>query len=482
LVSVSRERWSREFREWFRDVIFRAGVYDYRYPIKGVGVWPPYGAKIRRKIISLISKLLEETGHDEVLFPLLIPEDILKKESEHIAKFESEVYWVTRGGDEELDRKLALRPTSETAIMEMFKLWIKAHTDLPIKIYQVVSVFRYETKATQPMIRVREVTTFKEAHTAHTTMEEAEKQVQIAIGIYKKFFNELGIPYMISRRPEWDKFAGAIYTIAFDTLLPDGRVLQIGTVHNLGQNFSKAFEVKYLKPNGTHEYVYTTSYGISERVVAALIAIHGDDHGLVLPSYVAPVQVVIIPITYRGYEEQVNHACRELNEELYKAGIRVTYDERDDITPGEKFYYWELKGVPLRIEIGPKDLKEKVVTISRRDTLERVKVRREIVVDTVFKLMREIDTNLRRRAWEWLRAREFKVTTIEEVNNIIEKGLGIALAPWCNDNECGQEMEEKVGGSILGIPLDRNASCNRGEKCINCGRRALTLVRIAKTY
>ncbi|MCD6510324.1 MAG: proline--tRNA ligase [Thermoprotei archaeon] len=481
MSEVSRNRWANEFREWFREVIFKAGVYDYRYPIKGVGVWPPYGAKIRRNVVSIIRKLLDETGHDEVLFPLLIPEEILKKESEHIAKFESEVYWVTQGGSERLERKLALRPTSETAIMEMLKLWVKAHTDLPIRIYQIVSVFRYETKATQPMIRVREVTTFKEAHTAHATMKEAEEQVQVAVKVYKEFFDEICVPYMISRRPEWDKFAGAVYTIAFDTLMPDGRTLQIGTVHNLGQNFSRAFDVKYLKPDGTHEYVYTTSYGISERAIAALISIHGDDHGLVLPPNIAPIQVVIVAIPYKGHEAAVYSNCRDLFEELKEAGIRAFLDDREDITPGEKFYYWELKGVPVRVEIGPKDISQGVITVSRRDTLERMRVKREKSVEYISQLLMRIKHDLRERARKWLKGKEHEVNEINEARNIISQGLGVALVPWCGDDECGQELEELIEGSILGIPMDEHIEC-KGKKCINCGRKAETYVRLARTY
>ncbi len=363
----------------------------------------------------------------------------------------------------------------------MWKLWIKDHTDLPLKVYQIVSVFRYETKATQPMIRVREVTTFKEAHTAHATMEEANNQVKEAIGIYKKFFDELGIPYMISRRPEWDKFAGAVYTIAFDTLMPDGRALQIGTVHNLGQKFSRAFDVKYLKPDGTHEYVYTTSYGISERVLAALIAIHGDDHGMVLPPKVAPIQVVIVPIPYKEAEEAVRAKCSELYKILKEAGIRVHYDDRDDVTPGEKFYYWELRGVPVRIEIGPKDLEANCVTISRRDTLERQRVPFKEVTSKLLKLFERISEDMRVRAWKWLKERQKVASSMEEAREVIVKHRGVALVPWCGREECGYAIEEEVDARVLGIPLDMELKAT-SYLCISCERQAETIIRVAKTY
>ena len=319
----TREKWSSNFSEWFRWVLDGAELYDYRYPIKGCGVWRPYGFKLRRNILEIIRKLLDSTGHDEILLPLLIPETLLAKESEHVKGFEGQVYWVTRGGYDDLDVKLALRPTSETALAPMLKLWIKSHADLPIKIYQIVSVFRYETKATRPLIRVREITTFKEAHTAHATFEDSERQIKEAVEIYSRFFDELYIPYVINIRPSWDKFAGALYTIAFDTLMPDGRVMQIGTVHNLGQNFSKAFDITYLKVDGTHDYVWQTCYGISERVIAALISIHGDDRGLIIPPNIAPIQIVIIPIPYKGVEEIVDKACREVYGILVKAGFRA---------------------------------------------------------------------------------------------------------------------------------------------------------------
>jgi len=236
-MNVKREKWSNNFSEWFDWVISEGEFYDYgRYPLKGVGIWLPYGFKLRQAIIDIIRQLLNNTGHEEVLFPMLIPEGLLKKESEHIKGFEEEVYWVTKGGSEDLDVKLSLRPTSEAAITFMESLWIKSYKQLPKKYYQIVSIFRYETKATRPMIRLREVTTFKEAHTIHSTFEDAENQVKEAIEIYKKFFDILGIPYLISQRPEWDKFPGAVKTYAFDTIMPDGKTLQIGTVHHLGQH------------------------------------------------------------------------------------------------------------------------------------------------------------------------------------------------------------------------------------------------------
>ena len=480
-MKVKREQWETNFSEWFRNVISRSEYYDYRYPVKGTGVWRPLGMRLRRNILNIMRRLLEDTGHDEVLFPTLIPETLIRKESEHIKKFEEEIFWVTRGGKESLTSRLALRPTSETAIMEMFRLWIHAHTDLPVKIYQVVSVFRCETKATAPLIRVREISTFKEAHTAHKTREEAEQQVKDAIKIYKKFFDDLCIPYLISLRPEWDKFAGAVYTIAFDTILPDGKTLQIGTVHYLGTNFSQEFEVTYLTPEGKHEYVHTTSYGISERVVAAIISVHGDDHGIVLPPNVAPIQVVIIPIIY-GDGEEILKACRDIYEKMKKKGYSVVLDDRSDITPGEKYYYWELRGVPLRIEVGPRDLKEDTVTIVKRDTLERTTIPKNEITVFIETEFENIKRRLKERAWKWFNSRVTRSRNISDATRLLDEKKGIVEVPWCGGKKCGLQIEERTNSNILGYDIDPNLSDATGEKCVNCGGEAKYWTRVSKRY
>ena len=478
-MEITRDKKRESFAEWFEQVTLQTMVYDYRFPVKGCGVWPGYGFKLRRNVLDVMRRLLDSTGHEECLFPMLIPKSLLEKEAEHVRSFEGEVFWVTRGGFSELGEKLALRPTSETAIMPMLKLWIKDHKDLPVKVYQVVSVFRYETKATHPMIRVREVTTFKEAHTAHATYEDAEKQVWEAVEIYKRFYDEICLPYMISRRPDWDKFAGAVYSIAFDTVMPDGRALQVGTVHHLGQNFSKPFDVKYLKPDGTHEHVWTTSYGISERVIAALIAIHGDDHGLVIPPNIAPVQVVVIPIPYKGREAEVYSEAKRVYEELKRAGVRAAIDDRGDVTPGSKYYEWELKGVPVRIEVGPRDVERGTVTLVRRDTLEKAACPRLEAVDRVRGLMEKLREDLKSRAWSYLRSMVRYVSSLDEAAEVVKSMRGIAVVPWCGRGSCGSSMEEHVDARVLGEPVDETQVQGR---CPACGEEAKSSLRIARTY
>ncbi len=477
---MKRQKWSKDFGEWFRDVLINAGIMDYRYPIKGAGVWMPYGFKIRRNILQIIRDLLDNAGHDETLFPLLIPETALAQESAHVKSFEGECFWVTHGGFEPLKVRYALRPTSETAIAPMLKLWIRSHADLPLKLYQVVNVFRHETKATRPILRMREVSTFKEAHTSHATFEEAEEQVKEGTEIYKKFFDRLGVPYCVSRRPDWDKFAGALYTIALDMLCPDGRTLQIGTVHNLGQNFSKAFDITYETKDGRQEHIWTTSYGISGRGIAAVLIIHGDDHGIVLPPIIAPIQVAIVPVPYRGKEEQINEACGVVASELKDAGLRVAFDPRKDLSPGNKFYYWELRGVPIRIEIGPRDLKKKEVTVVRRDTLEKQTLKMDEIVSAVQELAKQMTCDLAQNASKWMKERIHRVDSLSEAKRLLAKKAGIVEVPWCGKDECGHRLEEEVVARLLGIPEDSEEKID--GKCLVCGEKAENIVRVALAY
>ncbi|AEH06159.1 proline--tRNA ligase [Methanothermococcus okinawensis] len=464
------------FSEWYGNILERAEIYDLRYPIKGCGVYLPYGFKIRKYAFEIIRNMLDETGHDEALFPMLIPEDLLAKEGEHIKGFEDEVYWVTHGGKTPLDVKLALRPTSETPIYYMMKLWIKVHTDLPIKVYQVVNTFRYETKHTRPLIRLREIMTFKEAHTAHATKEDAENQVKEAINIYKNFFDELGIPTIISKRPEWDKFPGAEYTMAFDTIFPDGKTMQIGTVHNLGQNFAKTFELEFETADGGKDYAYQTCYGISDRVIASIIALHGDEKGLILPPNVAPIQIVIIPLLFKGKEEIAMNKAEEVYNTLKEKGFRVKLDDRD-IRPGRKFNDWELKGAPIRIELGPRDIENKKITLFRRDTGEKFQINEDDLLDGINNTMNSIMKTIKEKANE--RVNSF-ITIMDNKNNknnndiealidnvkeILAEKKGVVLIPY-DKNLYNEEFEESIEASVLGI-----TKCNGNE-----------YIAVARTY
>ena len=480
MPTAKREEWQRHFGKWFRRVLIKAEVMDYRYPVKGMAVWLPYGFKIRRSLLQVLRNLLDATGHDEVLFPLLIPETSLAKESEHMKNFEGQVFWITKGGLTPLEVKLALRPTSETAIAPMLKLWIRSHADLPLKMYQIVNVFRYETRATRPLIRMREVDNFKEAHTIHATEKEADAQVKEAIDVYKKFFDTLGMPYKMTKRPDWDKFPGAEYSIAFDQILPDGRTLQNGTVHKLGQNFSKAFNVTYETEKGDREHVWQTCYGISGRPIVGMLAAHGDDNGAVLPPTIAPTQVVIIPIPYKDMEKQIDKACEALAEKMRKADIRVGLDKRGDLTPGAKYYYWELRGVPLRIEIGPKDLKAHQVTLVRRDTMEKRACNADDALKVVKQTLMTMMEDMSRKAWTWMNEHMHKASSIEEVKRLIVRRAGIVEVLWCGNAECGHKLETETNASVLGTPEDSKEKVK--GNCVVCTRRARSILRLAVAY
>ncbi len=464
-----------DFSEWYNELLLAGEIMDVRYPVKGLYVWFPFGFEVRKRTYSLIRELLDK-DHKEALFPLLIPETEFMKEAEHIKGFENEVYWVTHGGKNELDVKLALRPTSETAIYPMYKVWVRSHADLPIKIYQIVNTFRYETKHTRPLIRLREITSFKEAHTVHATWDEAAEQVREATRIYQGFYMRLAIPTIVSKRPEWDKFPGADYTMAVDTLMPDNKTLQIGTAHHLGSNFAKTFDIKYEDAKGEQQYAHQTCYGISERSIAALISIHGDDKGLVFPPQVAPVQVVVIPILF-GKNEEIITACREVKDRLMAAGIRTAIDESDE-RPGAKYYKWEMKGVPLRIEIGPRDLKNNATTVVRRDSGSKESVPLGNIVEEIKYKFEDIHESLYEKADSSLKERIFDCRTLEEVKEKIQ--AGIVRIAWCGGRECGLAMEEEVGAGILGIP-EGDMGHGAGN-CPVCKKETKNMAIMAKTY
>ncbi len=468
-----------KFSEWFHKILEEAEIIDTRYPIKGMHVWLPEGFKIRKHTLKILKEILDK-DHEEVLFPLLIPEDELAKEAIHVKGFEDEVYWITHGGLTELNKKLALRPTSETAIYPMFSLWVRSHTDLPLKYYQVVNTFRYETRHTRPLIRVREITTFKEAHTVHVNKEDAENQVKDAVKIYKRFFDKLGVPYVVTTRPEWDKFPGADYTVAFDTLLPDGKTLQIGTVHNLGQTFARTFDITYETESGEHRYVYQTCYGLSDRIIASIIGVHGDEKGLCLPPAVVPLQVVIVPILFKEGKEEVLSFCREMEDKLRDQGnLRVYLDDRD-IRAGKKFYEWEMRGVPLRIEIGPRDIQNGEMVIFSRYNLkkETQKMDPEKLVEDINKLLDNITRKMTDKSWNFLNENIRTVKTMDEAIEQITGNKGIISFNWCGESECGKDMEEKLRVDLLGV----QSSSEEGEICVNCGKPARKTTLMAKTY
>ena len=462
-----------DFNEWYNEIVELADLCDKRYPIKGMNVWRPYGWTLMNHVDRLIRNEMMKTNHQEVYFPLLIPESSFKKEEEHIEGFGSEVYWITHAGLNELEERWLLRPTSETAMYPVFSLWIRSHADLPLKTFQIVNTFRYETKQTRAFIRVREIHFF-EAHTCHVDFKDAENQIKEDKEIADRLFKKLSLPYLFSKRPDWDKFAGAFYTISIDVLMPSGRTLQLGSIHQYRDNFSKPYEISYETEDGKHAYCHQTTYGMSERILGALVGIHGDNKGLVMPSEVAPIQVVIIPIVFKGKEKPVLEACDMLSKNLEDKGFRAHVDKRD-ITPGNKYYDWELKGVPLRVEIGPKDLEKNEIVIVRRDNSNKKAVSQDSSIKIIEKELNEISKNLYNNAKKLLDENIHRAQTIEEAKKL----EGIIELPWCGTEACALEIEDILDGNTLGEPIE-DIKCE--GSCPVCRNPAKSWMRYAKTY
>jgi len=464
---------NEDFNEWYNEIVELADLCDKRYPIKGMNVWKPYGWKLMNNVDVLIRNEMEKTNHQEVYFPLLIPESFFKKEEEHIEGFGSEVYWITHAGTNELEERWLLRPTSETAMYPIFSLWIRSHTDLPLKTFQIVNTFRYETKQTRAFIRVREIHFF-EAHTCHKDFNDAERQIEEDKDIANRFLRRLCLPYVFSKRPDWDKFAGAHYTISIDVLMPSGRTLQIGSIHQYKDNFSKPYKISYENEVGKHTYCHQTTYGMSERLLGAIIGVHGDNKGLIIPPEVAPIQVVIIPIIFKGKEQDVLAACNSLHKKLNCENIRSQIDSRE-ITPGNKYYDWELKGVPLRVEIGPRDLEKNEIVVVRRDTSEKRMVSDKDAEKTIKNELKRIDDTLFTNAENFLNDDIHRVRTLDEAKNT----KGVVELPWCEKEGCAQEIEDILEWNTLGEPIE-DTKCE--YNCPICNASAKTWMRFAKMY
>jgi prolyl-tRNA synthetase len=464
---------SEDFNEWYNEIVELADLCDKRYPIKGMNIWKPYGWKLMNHVDRLIRDEMKNTNHQEVCFPLLIPESFFKKEEEHIEGFGKEVFWVTHAGLNQLEERWLLRPTSETAMYPIFSLWIRSHTDLPLKTFQIVNTFRYETKQTRAFIRVREIHFF-EAHTCHVDFLDAERQIKEDKEIADRLLTKLCLPFVFSKRPEWDKFAGAFYTISIDVLMPSGRTLQIGSIHQYRDNFSKPYEISYETEKGDHAFCHQTTYGMSERLLGALIGVHGDNKGLVMPPEVAPLQVVIIPIIFKGKEQTVLQLSKTLQEKLLQEGIRSHIDDRE-ITPGNKYFDWELKGVPLRIEIGPRDVEKNELTIARRDMMNKKSISLKEAEKAIQTELQSLEKILYENAKKLLNENMHCVKTVEEA----KEKTGIIALPWCGNKDCALEIENVLEGNTLGEPIE-NAGCS--DLCPVCGEPAKTWMRYAKSY
>ncbi len=464
-----------DFAQWYTDVIRKTELVDYS-PVKGFMVIRPYGYAIWENIQAFLDKRFKDTGHKNCYFPLLIPESLLNKEKEHVEGFAPEVAWVTHGGSKELVERLCVRPTSETIICAMYSKWLKSYRDLPYLFNQWCSVVRWE-KETRPFLRTSEFL-WQEGHTLHETYEEAQAETLQMLGIYEDMAeNLLAIPMLSGLKSEKEKFAGAFATYTIEAMMHDGKALQSGTSHNLGQHFTKAFDITFLGRDGKLEYPFHTSWGASTRLIGGIIMVHGDNRGLVMPPRVAPTQVVIIPIAQR--KAGVLDKAAELFKQLKDLGIRTDLDDNDNVTPGWKFNEYEMKGIPLRIEIGPRDIENNQCMIVRRDTLEKAAYSLDNLGETVQRLLDEIHQNMYDRA---LALRNEKTYTIENYPDFVEKMRAtpvFAKGMWCGEEECEDKIKVDTSATIRCMPFEQE---DLGPVCHFCGKPAKHMVYVAKSY
>ncbi|MEM5794519.1 MAG: proline--tRNA ligase [Candidatus Aenigmatarchaeota archaeon] len=470
---------NENFSEWYTQVVLKSKLADYG-PVQGTIVFREYSYEIWEKIQSIFDKMIKNTGHKNAYFPLLIPESFLKKEAEHFKGFVPEVFWVTHAGDDKLGERLAIRPTSETIIYYFFSRWIRSWRDLPVLLNQWCNILRAEIKSTKPFIRTSEFL-WQEGHTAHATKEEADKEVMLILNFYKDLIeNYLAIPVLVGKKTEREKFAGALYTTTLEAIMPDGKALQMGTSHNLGQNFSKPFEIKFMDKDKKEKYVWTTSWGIATRLIGAIIMAHGDDKGLIIPPKVAPYKVVIVPIYYKEKEkEKIMKKCSEVQEILQRNSIETIFDKREEYTPGWKFNEWELKGIPLRIEIGPKDVEKKQIVLVRRDTNEKIVAKEKEIVEKTLYLLEEIQKNLFKKAKKFLEEHITTVKDYKEFKEKLEEKGGFIRACWCESEECEAKIKEETGATIRLIPFEKEKIFS---SCVYCGKKAKKVAYFAKSY
>jgi prolyl-tRNA synthetase len=470
---------TEDFSEWYTQVILKSRLADYA-PIKGCMIFREDSFAIWEKIQEIFNRKIKSTGHRNVYFPLFIPESFLEKEAEHFAGFEPEVAWVTQGGESPLEEKLAIRPTSETVMYATYAKWIRSWRDLPLKLNQWCSVVRWETKATKLFLRTREFL-WQEGHTAHATRREADEEAIEILSAYKDVMEGyLAVPVLEGKKTETEKFAGALYTLTLEAMMPDGKALQMGTSHNLGQNFSKVFAIKFLDQNEKEQNVWQTSWGFSTRTIGAVVMLHGDDKGLVIPPKVAPTQVVIVPIPYkRADAEKIAAKADEVHQRLQRIGTAVVLDNRPEYTPGWKFNEWELKGIPVRIEIGPKDVKLNQVTLFRRDYLTKTAVRDEQIEIAVRGLLEEIQRNLFDRAKRLLEDSITTVNNYTEFKKTLQNKGGFIRASWCFDSQCEEKIKNETGATIRIVPLKKEEPFS---DCVCCEKRAKEVVYFARSY
>ena len=469
---------SQDFGRWYIDVVRRAELADYS-PVKGCMVIRPYGYAIWELMQQGLDRRFKDTGHVNAYFPLFIPESLLMKEAQHVEGFAPQVAWVTQGGNETLEERLVVRPTSETIIGTMYAKWIQSWRDLPVLINQWANVVRWE-KVTRLFLRTTEFL-WQEGHTAHETAEEAEEETRRMLAIYKEFSeSELAIPVLDGQKTESEKFAGAERTYSIEALMGDGRALQAGTSHNLGQNFAKVYDIKFQGRDKTVQYIWGTSWGVTTRLIGAVVMVHGDEGGLILPPNIAPYQVVIVPIPRGNWRETVLPKAKAIKADLNARGIRVMLDDRDSQTPGWKFNEWELRGVPLRLEIGPKDLEKSQVVLARRDTRQKTSAPMDGLVDHVSETLATIQRSLYERALKFRDEHTSHADTYEEFKQVMDGRPGFVVSPWCESAPCEAAIKAETQATIRNIPF--TSAPATGKPCVKCGSPATVHAWFAKAY
>src|SRR3954469_4319623 len=466
---------SQDFSKWYLDVVRRAELADYS-PVKGCMVIRPYGYAIWELIQQALDREIKRTGHVNAYFPLFIPDSLLTKEAEHVEGFSPQVAYVTHAGGEELEEKLVVRPTSQAIIGTMYAKWIQSWRDLPILLNQWANVVRWE-KVTRPFLRTTEFL-WQEGHTAHETAEEAETETRMILDLYASICESLmAMPVVKGIKSDSEKFAGALRTYSIEAMIGDGRALQAGTSHNLGQNFAKAFDITFQARDKSVQHVWGTSWGMTTRLIGAAIMVHGDDSGLVLPPAVAPYQVVVVPIGRENWREAVLPTARQIHQQLVDAGIRVTLDERDE-RPGWKFSEWEMRGVPLRLEIGPRDIEKGQVLLARRDTREKLGVPMEGLAGKVRDLLDEIQKSLLSRALQFREEHTQRADDYETFKTMMDGRPGFVIAPWCGDAACEAQIKTDTQATIRNMPIDGVAP--EGKTCVRCDKPAVAEAWFAK--
>lgn len=462
-----------DFPHWYTDVVIKTGLADYG-PTKGSMVIRPYGYAIWENIQRELDARFKATGHKNAYFPLLIPMSLLQKEAEHVEGFAPEVATVTRAGSNELAEPLVVRPTSETIICDMYSRWIQSYRDLPLKINQWANVVRWE-KTTRPFLRTSEFL-WQEGHTVHATRDEAEKETLDILYLYADFARDcLAMPVLIGQKTEKEKFAGAEETYGMEAMMQDGKSLQAGTTHHFGDKFARAYDIQFLDRDGTHKYAWQTSWGVSTRLIGALIMAHGDARGLILPPAVAPVQAIVLPIAI--HKAGVEEAARSVIDRLVAAGVRCEGDFSDQ-TPGWKFNEWEMKGVPLRLEIGPRDIENGVVTVVRRDNGEKSVVKNEELEGVIKRLLSDVHESMYRKAEAFRDSRIKEAHNLDELKKYLDEG-NFVKAMWCGSQECELKVKELMQATIRIMPFDQTPI---DDKCIADGSPAKKLVIFARAY